>query len=438
MVVFNRRTTYEISVNFARLNKRLNPALACHLGFTADSWTIGSRQAEAPTMNRRNDAGSHNPPNTRTSSSTTVAQGQMIARGSFVLLLLLISGAVLPLVICGASSSSARLYHDDTSTTTTTLAAAAADFPAAIAEQRQHPRLLLRRSSGGGNGKDTATGAAEEKTEDPEHRRRRLRTNKTARRMQEYVYNSSTGRYEPETKTKSYKLILLMIPVVLALLLFLCYCQQQELRQKGAPVSAAPRIIPKPGLVLPPSPRLVTAAATKFAPQTRCGVAFVGTDFAQITRIDSDSIFAGTELEPGMKIVFINNIAIHSTQQALATLRAAPDVVTIVAHSAGYYGSTENLVTATIVKDRQDQPMGISYKRDDGHGPIRLGMFPATSLLSRSSSNPSSSSSDVTPGMEVVTINNIPVLWPFSPCLCRRKAAWWWWWRKPNRSHRTP
>jgi hypothetical protein len=53
--------------------------------------------------------------------------------------------------------------------------------------------------------------------------------------------------------------------------------------------------------------------------------------------------------------------------------------------------------------------MGISYKREVGtHGPIVLGMFPTTSslLLRNSSSNPSSSS-DVTPGMEVVTINNI-------------------------------
>jgi hypothetical protein len=137
-----------------------------------------------------------------------------------------------------------------------------------------------------------------------------------------------------------------------------------------------------------------------------------------------------------MKIVSINNIPISSAHQAVATLSAAPDVVTIVAHSAGYYGSTDNLVTATIVKDRPDQPMGISYKRDVGHGPIVLGMFPTTSLRLRSS-NPSSnpSSSDVTPGMEVVTINNIPLrsnaqaaevtrsAFPLVTILARRRSA---------------
>jgi hypothetical protein len=341
-------------------------------------------------------------PNTHSPSSSTA---KMIARGtSFVSLLLLFSGAVLlPLeVLCTSSSSSALLYqdHDASATTTTTTAlAGAVHVPAAVTEQRQQPprSLLLR---GGGDGED-ASGTART---DQEHRRRRATI--IARGMQEIVV-------EP------------IIPIILIVCCCLCCCfyclnQQQEQQEKdrvraSAGTSAvqpmmiqsstASRIMPKHELFALP-PRLVTAAATKFAPESRCGVDFVGTDYAQITRILSDSIFAGTDLEPGMKIVSINNIPIHSTQQAVATLRAALDLVTIVAHSAGYYGSTDDLVTATIVKDRPDQPMGISYKREVGHGPVVLGMFPATSLLLRSS-NPSSS--DVTSGMEVIAVNNIPV-----------------------------
>jgi hypothetical protein len=363
----------------------------------------------------------------------------MIARGSFVLLLFF-SGAVLPLLVC--ASTSTALYQEDASTTTTTLAAAV-DVPAAVTEHRhQHPRssLLLRRNGG----EEDAVFGAET---DQEHRRRRLRTtsNMTARRMQQLVYNPTTGRYEEEPETTSYTIFLPIIPVVLAFLGLCCYCQKQEQWQQQAETAAqrrvvqeaiqsssTPRIISKQGRVVPSPPRLVTAAATKFAPQSRCGVAFAGSDYAQITRILSDSIFAGTELEPGMKIVSINNIPIHSTHQAVATLSAAPDVVTIVAHSAGYYGSTDNLVVATIVKDRPDQPMGISYKRDVGHGPIVLGMFPTTSLLLRGS-NPSSS--DVTPGMEVLTINNIHLrsnaqaaevtrsAFPLVTILARRRSA---------------
>jgi hypothetical protein len=181
-----------------------------------------------------------------------------------------------------------------------------------------------------------------------------------------------------------------------------------------------------------PRSRLVTAAATKVSPEARCGMVFVGTDHACITRILSDSIFHGSELEPGMKIVSINNIPIHSNTQAAEALTAAKDVVTIVAHSAGYYGSTDDLVVATVKKDLPYQAIGVVYKKEGSHGPVRLGAFGESSLF-RSSSSPHGN--DLTVGMQVITINNIPVLsvaqagsvtrsaFPLVTILARRTAA---------------
>jgi hypothetical protein len=359
----------------------------------------------------------------------------MIHRGSCVLLLLLLLSSAIPLVVC--SSPSTLYQEDDASATSILAAAAAADIPAAVTEQ-QHLRYSFLR--GGGGGEDAVAGAA---GTDQEHRRRlRLTNTMTARRMQYTtyssgttnsdssmpVYNPQTGQWEQETTKRgtSYAITLPIIPVVLVLI-WCCWWYrrseaQEQRQQQGTPVrtsagtsavqpmmiqnsTAASRIIiPKQELLVLP-PRLVTAAATKLTPESNCGVFFVGTDYAEITRILSDSIFSGTELERGMKIVSVNNIPIHSTQQALASLcAAAPDMVTIVAHSAGYYGSTENLVTTTVAKEWPDQPVGITYEQEVSQGPIRLGSFPATSLLLRSPN-----SFLLTPGMEVIAVNNIPV-----------------------------
>jgi hypothetical protein len=362
----------------------------------------------------------------------------ILPRGSCVLLLLLLLlSSAIPLVVCTSSSA---LYQEDDSSATTTMAAAAADIPAAVTEQ-QHLRSSKLR--GGGGGEDAVAGAG---TDQEQHRRRllRLTNTMTARRMQSAtyssgttnsdssmpVYNQQTGQWEQET-TKRGTSSSITLPIIPAVLILIGCCwlyrhseKQEQRLQQGTPVGASartaaqrrvvqeaiqssttPRIIPKQELVVLP-PRLVTAAATKLTPESNCGVFFVGTDYAQITRILSDSIFSGTELDRGMKIVSVNNIPISSAQQALASLcAAAPDMVTtIVAHSAGYYGSTENLVTATVTKEWPDQLVGINYEQEVSQGPIRLGAFPATSLLLRSPN-----SCLLTLGMEVIAVNNIPV-----------------------------
>jgi hypothetical protein len=239
----------------------------------------------------------------------------------------------------------------------------------------------------------------------------------------------------------------IVVPIFLLILLCCVMKQQERNRQQqqqqhlDQPAAVAPAAVLRTTTAGPitgpeglPRSRLVTTATTK-SPAARCGMGFVGTDHACITRILSHSIFHGSELEPGMKIVSINNLPIHSNTQAAEALTAAKDVVTIVAHSAGYYGSTDDLVVATVRKTLPYQAIGVVYKKEGSHEPVRLGAFGESSLFRSSSSSSSPHDNDLSAGMQVVTVNNILVssveqavsvtrsAYPLVTILARRSAA---------------
>lgn len=189
-------------------------------------------------------------------------------------------------------------------------------------------------------------------------------------------------------------------------IILLIICIACGLLKKKEELTAEKRAAAKAGstvVVNDSEPKLVTAAATKPSPHSSTGVGFVrNTDYAKISRITDDSIFKETALTPGMKVVSINNRRVNSGDHAVQVIKETPSTVTILAHAAGYFGSTESFVTATARKEYPDQVVGVIYlsKKDKHSENTGLKHIAETSLFA---------GSDLAPGMEVVAINNVKV-----------------------------
>lgn len=187
--------------------------------------------------------------------------------------------------------------------------------------------------------------------------------------------------------------------------LICCLCgelsqlQQGTVQQQQQQLAASPAVVE---VANENTPKLVAATASKFSPTAPTGVVFVaGTDYAKISRITDDSIFRDTELRPGMKVFSINNISINSGAHAKDVIASCGTTVTMLAHTAGYFGNTENLVTATACKEQPGQTVGIVYKKEVGGSRMVLKSISESSLFTNS---------ELSPGMELVAINNVKVL----------------------------
>lgn len=189
-----------------------------------------------------------------------------------------------------------------------------------------------------------------------------------------------------------------VLPIVIIIILICCLRnkQNQPTQQQATPATPTMEVVNRG------QPKLVTASATKISSDALVGVSFVaGTDYAEISRINHNSIFRNTELLPGMKVVSINNISINTGAHAKQVIAASKSFVTMLAHTAGYFGNTENFVTATACKEQPDQKVGVVYQKEDGSGRILLKRMTVTSMFANG---------DLSPGMEVVAINGVTVL----------------------------
>lgn len=193
-----------------------------------------------------------------------------------------------------------------------------------------------------------------------------------------------------------------IIPIIIIICLICCLCNKNnEAQQRPTevkPSATGNRIVE----VVDLKPRLVTAAATKFSPYDQPGVHFAtDKDYAEITRIGTDSMFKDTALASGMKVVSINNIIISSGEHASQVIASCKSVVTVLAHTQGYFGNTSNFVTATACKTQPDQKMGVVFKKEANSTQIVLKTISETSLLVHDR--------EMLNGIEVVTINNVNV-----------------------------
>ena len=225
--------------------------------------------------------------------------------------------------------------------------------------------------------------------------------------------------------------------IILQLTVFLiCGCLLGE-GERGQRQRAAEEVTNTPQHAIVPNvsttsgaasiPILITATAPKFCASQTVGVNFTGTDHAKVSSMDGDSIFKETRLVPGMKVVSINNVAVNSKIEALRLIRESSDIVTVLAHDPGYYGQTENLLSATIRKELPDQSNGVAFKTH----PSAAGKV----IISRVEARSPFIHTDIAIGMEIVAINNAAVqsatraaeltrqVFPLVTLLARRSAA---------------
>lgn len=196
--------------------------------------------------------------------------------------------------------------------------------------------------------------------------------------------------------------VVFVIPIVpILIIICICYCCVMNKKNESAgraPTNAiSTKRIPSSTLLL------ATGAAMKSSPKQAVGVNFTGTDHAQISSFYDNSVFKGSGLVPGMKVVSVNNTIARSAVEARQIVQGISDgPVTILAHSAGFFGATDDLVTATVSKKAPGQSSGVVFKT-----------YPSAPSMVYLSKIDSSTSpfvhTDVAEGMEMVAVNNTPV-----------------------------